>query len=481
MTNPLEQPFVANSPRLSPRTVPLASTVIHGGVAGLWMLLFASAFFLHGLLAWATGIAYIGYDTVLLCFVGWQTLVLLKPNSAQTPPNAARPTLGVIVAARNEAAVLPITLTALLNQCDAPDQIVVADDGSNDATAAILRQQFGLMMPDHSTLSLPSSRFPNLRWLRLAHGGKARALNAAIIQLDTDLVLTVDADTLLATDAIAAMRNAFTNDSNLVAASGILTPVCGATINGRLLQWFQTYEYVRNFISRFAWSRTESLLLISGAFAAFKREAVIAVGGFDPDCLVEDYELIHRLQRHGRDHNLGWRVRIVNQAHAHTDAPGTLPAFLRQRRRWFAGFLQTQYWNRDMTGNRRYGLLGTLMLPVKAFDTLQPVYGLTAFFLLIALLAHNQLPVVTSVLWVMGGKLLFDIIFQLWSIFLYRRWTGDKHSSNLLHAALASLIEPFSFQLLRHSAAAWGWIQFLTGQQRWSVQNRTGLVESYEQ
>ena len=47
----------------------------------------------------------------------------------------------------------------------------------------------------------------------------------------------------------------------------------------------------------------------------------------------------------------------------------------------FAGFLQTQYWNRDMTGNRRYGALGLLMMPVKAIDTVQPIYGLTAFAL----------------------------------------------------------------------------------------------------
>ncbi len=100
-----------------------------------------------------------------------------------------------------------------------------------------------------------------------------------------------------------------------------------------------------------------------------------AVGGFDTDCLVEDYELIHRLHRHAQANGLPWTVRVLGDAQAHTDAPSSTGAFLRQRRRWFGGFLQTQFWYRAMVGDRRYGWLGVAMLPVKAIDTLQPLYG----------------------------------------------------------------------------------------------------------
>ncbi|MFP3520581.1 hypothetical protein SB766_30810, partial [Pseudomonas sp. SIMBA_077] len=67
--------------------------------------------------------------------------------------------------------------------------------------------------------------------------------------------MTVDADTLLDGDATYAMRAAFANDPKLVSAAGILVPVCGKSASGRVLQWFQTYEYMRNFIARFAWMR----------------------------------------------------------------------------------------------------------------------------------------------------------------------------------------------------------------------------------
>ena len=479
MNNTLDEALARTSPRLVPPPTPFASIAIHSSVMVLWFLLFARAFFLQGVVAWSTGIAYVVYDTVLLLFVAWKARVLLAPSRAAESPAASEaklPTLGVIVAAYNEAAVLPITLDALFAQTRAPQQIVIADDGSTDGTAALLAQRYGLADPGIGQLSAPSPQYPNLRWLRLAHGGKARALNAALLALATETVMTVDADTLLEPDACAAMAGAFGRERELVAAAGLLTPVCDHTLSGRFFQWFQTYEYIRNFISRFAWMRADSLLLVSGAFAGFRRDAVMAVGGFDANCLVEDYELIHRLRRYSAREGLGWDVRVLGAARARTDAPGTLASFLRQRRRWFAGFLQTQYWYRDMTGNRRYGKLGLMMLPVKAFDTVQPIYGLTAFALLIGFLFDGRFTIVLPVLGVIVGKIAIDLAFHLYSVHLYRRWSGDRTHSSFGMALLAAIFEPFSFQLMRHSGAALGWLHFLLGRRKWGVQKRAGLA-----
>ncbi|MGH8158811.1 MAG: glycosyltransferase family 2 protein [Rhodanobacter sp.] len=462
------------SPRISPVRTPAISVFIHVGVMALWVVLFARAFFLHGLAAWSTGIAYVIYDTLLLIFVAWKSLALMRPlpHVAASGPS---PSLGVIVAAHNEAAVLSITLGALLAQTRVPAQIVIADDGSTDGTAALLASHFGLADPGEGNLSEPSVSHPALRWLRLPHGGKARALNAAMLVMDTDTVMTVDGDTLLEPEACAAMSHAFAVLPKMVAAAGLLSPVCSQTLSGRFFQWFQTYEYIRNFISRYAWMRAHGLLLISGAFACFRREAVLMVGGFDPDCLVEDYELIHRLRRYSCDRDLGWDVRVIGGAKARTDAPSTLPGFLRQRRRWFAGFLQTQYWYRSMIGNRRYGALGTLMLPVKAFDTLQPVYGLAAFGLLLAFLVGGRFTIVLPVLAIILGKIAIDLAFQSWSLHLYRRWSGDRTSSSFGMALLASILEPFSFQLMRHGGATLGWLYFLLRRSEWGAQHREGL------
>ncbi len=473
----LAETLVAESPRLTPRAVPLASRLIGAIGPILFLALFVQAFARQSLAVWSIGIAYILYDTALLAFTAWNIRDL---RHASQPVPMSSPSFGVIVAAHNEASVIAAAIDRLAGQESPPDLILIADDGSSDATAEVLERRYGLAVPPLGTMTPPSSILPSLRWLRLRHAGKARALNAAMVQVDTEVVLTVDADTLLEPGAIAAMRAAFAAEPTLVAATGVLAPMCGRDLQGRFFEWFQTYEYVRNFLSRHAWERLDSLLLISGAFAAFRRTAVVEVGGFDPDCMVEDYELIHRLYRHAADHGRDWTIRVVGGALARTDAPASPLAFLRQRRRWFGGFLQTQYWNRDMVGARRFGWLGTAMLPVKALDTVQPIYGLAAFAILVGLVVSGRFTLAFPILLVMLAKIAIDLTFHLWSLGMYKRWTGQREGLALFPALIAALLEPFSFQLLRHAGAVWGWHAFLTGRESWGRQQRTAIVAPAE-
>ncbi len=468
----LAERLTAQSPRRTPPPTPWASTAIHAAVLVLWIALLGAPFGLHGVWVWSAGLVYVTYDTLLLAFTFWQTLPLLK-TPAPMPADGRRVSVAVIVAARDEALVLPVTLQALLAQSDPPDRILIADDGSTDLTPEVLGRLYGLEPPP---LGGMATGHPQVHWLRLGGGGKARAMNTALSLIDEEVVLTVDADTLLQPEAIAAVRRAFSAEPDLVATTGVLTPVCAATASGRIMEWFQTYEYIRNFLARYAWMRLDSLLLISGAFAGFRRAAALEVGGFDPDCLVEDYELIHRLKRYSARHERRWTTRVLGGALARTEAPSTTLAFLRQRRRWFGGFLQTQYWYRDMVGDRRYGALGLAMLPVKAIDTLQPLYGLTAFALLCSYAVQGRLTILEPVGGVIAAKILIDFSFQLWAIHLYRCWVGDRRVASFGHALVASIIEPFSFQLLRHLGAAWGWGVFLRGRQTWGSQRRVGAL-----
>jgi cellulose synthase/poly-beta-1,6-N-acetylglucosamine synthase-like glycosyltransferase len=459
-----EARFLASSPRFSPPRTPFASLAIHGAVFLLWLALMTQAFLGHGIAGWSVGIVYILYDTILLAFTFWQTWPLRhSPPPMQAGP---LPPITVIIAAYNEAQVLAGTIAALARQSSPPAAILIADDGSTDATASLLQTQFGLHA-NPGGISAANPNRPALRWLRLPHAGKAAALNQALAHVGTELFVTVDADTKLAPDAIQQMQSAFAARPGLVAATGVLTPVCTPDFAGRCFEWFQTYEYVRNFLSRYAWGRMDALLLISGAFAAFRLDAVRQVGGFDTDCLVEDYELIHRLRRYGYQHGLNWHSAAIGAARATTSAPGATLAFLRQRRRWFGGFLQTQFWYREMVGNPQYHRLGLWMLPVKAADTLQPVYGICAFILLLFYIFTGRVLLLIPVGGVIIAKIILDLAFHAWSIQLYRNWAGGSAKLGFGPALLAAIIEPFTFQLLRHLGACWGWVRFLTGSKSW--------------
>ena len=456
----LDAAFRLASPRLNPRRASPVGAAMFALAAIFWIVAVVAAFRGAGLLAFTVGVASIVYDFAQLSFVAVEARKLFKTAPPVAPPPDM--TLSVIVAAYNEARALPATLDALLAQSHPAAQILIADDGSQDATADVLAAHYGLTPPALGEISTQGV----LSWLRLAHRGKANTLNAALERVTSEIVLTVDADTLLAPDALLAMRRAFA-DPALIVGGGVLEPRCRGGAVGAVLETFQRYEYVRNFLARFAWSQCDCLLLISGAFAAFRTSAVREVGGFDPASLVEDYELIHRLQRAARDAGRAAKVEIVGAAFATTDAPASVPAFLRQRRRWFAGFLQTQYWNRDMIGSPRYGALGLAMLPVKCLDAAQPFYGLAGFVLLIVFALTGRWEAFVPATGATAAKIAVDLANTVYGLEAHRRWTGGRAPRRLGLGILCILVEPFTFQPLRYLGAARGWASLVAGDLRW--------------
>jgi hypothetical protein len=126
---------------------------------------------------------------------------------------------------------------------------------------------------------------------------------------------------------------------------------------------------------------------------------------------------------------------------------------------------------------RRFGNVGRWMLPVKAVDTMQPIFGLTALAILFVSIAQGEVNVLLPVsAWILA-KIAIDLAFHLWSVHLYRRWIGVKTDASFGYALLAALAEPFSFQVLRHLGAALGWITFLTRSRDWGRQERLAVVE----
>jgi cellulose synthase/poly-beta-1,6-N-acetylglucosamine synthase-like glycosyltransferase/cytochrome b561 len=450
----------------------LRAPLIFGAIATLWVASLFGLFAFTGLARWSVGVLYVAYDTWLIIYVARE--LSRRSARAQSAAQESIPlqSIAVLISARNEAGALTATLDALLSQEELAQEIWLIDDGSTDGTRSMLRDRYAV----DTILNVPvrSTRYPSLNVLSKPNTGKADSLNRALALAQCDLIVTLDADTLLRSDAIGAMRRVFSQEPELVAAGGVLTPTCTPSVSGRIFEFFQIFEYLRAFIARVAWTRANALLLVSGAFACFRRDAVNQVGGFDTRSWVEDYELIHKLHRFSSQRRLGWRVGVVSEAVASTDAPATLGAFLKQRRRWFAGFLQTQYRYRDMIANPSYGAVGTLMLPHKMLDTLQPLFGITAFVLLLGFLFGRQ-PVLTPVLIVIAVKLVIDFGFLMWGVSFYNRWKRQPGTARQwVLAGAAALTEPFFFQVLRHSGAMLGWFAVLSNRVDWVPQRDGG-------
>jgi cellulose synthase/poly-beta-1,6-N-acetylglucosamine synthase-like glycosyltransferase len=148
----------------------------------------------------------------------------------------------------------------------------------------------------------------------------------------------------------------------------------------------QVIEYLRGFLgARIAWSRLNGLTLVSGAFGLFRRDTLIAAGGFLRRSLAEDLEVTVGLHHELRP---GWpsaRIAFVPDAVCWTQAPHTLGGLRTQRIRWQVGLLETLRRHVGMTGRRRYGAVGLLAFPYAFLEAFAAVVEVAGYGIAIAL------------------------------------------------------------------------------------------------
>jgi len=454
--------------------------LLFSAVLGLLIYTLVASFAFTGVAAWSVGLIYIAYDSALLAFmvVSSQVAVMGEERKRAAPAAKTNPlprlTLTVLICARNERLVLPECLRALAAQTEPADEIIVLDDGSTDRMVEWLTSEYALTFePMGASRVGKSARWPGLLVLCKPNTGKADSLNVGWKMARGEIVVTLDADTDIEPGALAAIRTGFVEDPHLGIAGGVLVPVCHRSAWAGFFQFFQTFEYARGFLWRLAFMHYNMLLLISGAFAAYRRSVLESAGGFDTTSWVEDYELTHRIYRDSYNSSDPITVKILSGAQGTTDSPARISAFLNQRRRWFAGFIATHFKYNDMVGNGRYGAVGKYMLCFKTLDLLLPIYALAAAVVLIMLLVIRH-GLSASIVKLIIAKLIFDLIMHAYAIVLYQRWLGIPLTRKMwLQSIGATLTEPFVFQIMRQLGAVLGWLAFLRRKIDWLPQRPT--------
>ncbi|MDP9169569.1 MAG: glycosyltransferase, partial [Acidobacteriota bacterium] len=249
------------------------------------------------------------------------------------------PPVSVIVAAYNEETVITRTIDSLLKNGYGDMEIVVVDDGSADRTLQVLRDAF--------------SENPKVRILTQPNGGKSAALNNAIAHSKNEVLIAVDADTLFRRGTIEKLARHFT-DPRIGAVSG------NARV-GNKKKWitrFQSIEYIYGFnLDRRALDYLNAITVVPGAVGAWRKELVVAAGGFGHDTLAEDADLTLAIRRDG------YVIRYDQDAIAYTEAPEDGKSLAKQRFRWAFGTLQAAWKHRDALFVPRYGTLGFIALP----------------------------------------------------------------------------------------------------------------------
>lgn len=450
-------------------------------------------------------IFYVSISNAVYFFLMVLGFFALRRHRAQQNPEARAvllnspllPEVSIIVPAYNEALTIAQSVRSLLNLNYPHHEVIVVNDGSKDTTLEVLIEQFRLYKStcrSGAALTQPvralyRSRDPiRLTVVDKENGGKADALNAGLNVARSPLVSAVDSDSLMEDDALLHVVEPFVeNPGKVLACGGIIRVVNGCTVKHgritristprRLLPLFQTIEYLRAFLGgRVAFSFLNSLLLISGAFGVFDREALLEVGGFSTDTVGEDLELVVRLHRRWREKKAPYCIAFVPEPVCWTEVPESWTILHRQRNRWQRGTVESMLAHERMVFSPVFGGVGLFALPYfVVFEMFGPTVELAGYLLtivgLLLRMVSWQIAVVFFVV-----SILFGILLSMSAVvleeFTMRRYPSVFDLGRLMGAAV---LENFGYRQLLTLWRVQGVWDALRGKKGWGAMERRGF------
>ncbi len=285
--------------------------------------------------------------TLTLSF--WQTMLFvpLAIRSAYRdsimPEPKIYPHMTVLIPAHNEEKVLERTIESLLEAEYPKKEVIVIDDGSTDHTLEVAK------------------RYKNkIKILHKENGGKASALNHGLLFAKGEIIVIVDADTIVGRKSLTSIAKGL-GDKTVAAVAGNIK------IRNKVnwITWCQALEYLSGIqIMRRALDYFGAITIVPGALGIFRKHVLEEAGSYHKDTLVEDFDATIKVLKSGLV------VQGSSEAVAYTQAPQTFRDFYRQRKRWYRGNLQVLSRHSDALTNPRFGLLQKFVYPLMAIHML---------------------------------------------------------------------------------------------------------------
>jgi cellulose synthase/poly-beta-1,6-N-acetylglucosamine synthase-like glycosyltransferase/spore germination protein YaaH/peptidoglycan/xylan/chitin deacetylase (PgdA/CDA1 family) len=381
-----------------------------------WLFARADAFIFELFHWFRLGIAYIFIAGILL--VSGRALIIgllalaEKMRAAPLDHPEYKPAVTVLIPAFNEESVIVDTITSALASTYSPLEIAVIDDGSSDRTSELVISRFG--------------SDPRVRLLSQSNRGKPAALNNGLAATTGEIVVSIDADTMVEPTAIALLVRHFA-DPRVGAVAGNVK----VRNRDRWLTRWQALEYITSQnLEKRAFDLLNCIPVVPGAVGAWRADLIRSCGGFSGDTVAEDTDLTLTIRRSG------WKILYDEDAIGRTEVPDTAEALIKQRFRWTFGTLQAVWKHRDTLGRKKYGSLGLIALPN-------------------VFLFQIMLPLISPVI-----DLLFALSVVLWGLAQLRitrlpqLWTAQDVERSLIFFAAFMLIDFFTcvvaFALERH-------------------------------
>lgn len=309
----------------------------------------------------------------------------------------------IILPAYNESVTIIDSIESMLASNYPNVDMIVVNDGSTDRTFELINQYLELEEIEHDLNNTELKQLPHarikgvyisrkdsrLRVIDKENGGKADAHNAAINLSRAPIVCLLDADSILAPDALTNAIVPFIDDPKTIAVGGTIRVANSCLIHKGLVTkiklskkyivQLQALEYMRSFLmAKVAWNHFKTLPVISGAFGLFRRDFAIRVGGFSVGSMGEDFDFTVKLHKYIYDSHVDYKIKFVPTAICWTQVPEKWKILQNQRIRWHIGALQTFFHFKNLMLRPKYHRVGFALLP---YSVLTDIIGpLTEFF-----------------------------------------------------------------------------------------------------
>ncbi|WP_226682151.1 glycosyltransferase family 2 protein [Sutcliffiella horikoshii] len=279
-----------------------------------------------------------------------------KGKKQQTTGIISEKGISILIPCYNEESIIQTTIDSIEKMPYKAAEYIFINDGSTDKTMMALFNllELKIVYKDYPLTRLEfmpikniykSEKFPNIMVIDKVNGGKADALNAGIILATHELIITLDADSILDDQALSIINEKF-EDESIIAAGGMVQILQGSRRSGnklmpslksKLIVRLQLLEYLRGFyVYKASLARSNALSIISGAFGVFRKEVLLEVNGYRKT-VGEDIDITLKIQKY-LESKKGSRVVFIPEACCYTEVPETWKDLYNQRIRWQKAF-----------------------------------------------------------------------------------------------------------------------------------------------
>lgn len=371
-------------------------------------------------------------------------------------------------------------------------EVIFINDGSTDNTMNLLMKELKLEpyyietsieLTDNIIDLYRSSIYENYYVIDKLNGGKADSINSGIMIATHELIVTLDADSVLKKNSLKIVNEHF-QDEDVVAGGGTVQILQGHNyfhknilkINN--LVKLQILDYLKGFyVYKASLARENALAIISGAFGVFNKALVIKLGGFRKT-LGEDIDITLRVQQYSMKNKC--KVIFIPEAICYTECPESWRDFYRQRIRWQKAFI-------DCVIRFKGFLINTFLIKSLSFriviealcvGTISSLYTIVNLIILIVNYESTSIRVMSGIYFFIST--IFNIAYSITAVNIGKKYKAYNGKINLRIIIQAVALDVFVYRFINLVIYLLGTILYFFNNESWNKVSRTNRIYKFD-